>query len=232
MRTVARKRCLLLGLLLLASIGAGNRDENDKSTASKEDLVQSTLNRLRSDTIGRLEIKYIPECRESFSALTPASVERADYQISVEDYQSSKFKDELASAFADSDVTPEPAESPRMGPGGHYGVASLNDGLGYLDVNMQFSDQFESEEGRSFVAKLKNLGLHISDGGDFRWACIFCDAAGHRVLTMYFRAGHTSGRINGVSVRLNGCFVKTLNKRCADIFKHNCWLENLPLKEN
>jgi hypothetical protein len=54
---------------------------------------------------------------------------------------------------------------------------------------------------------------------DFRWDCIFYDAAGRRVLTIYLDAKGKNAIIGGVPVALNGRLVKFLNKKCAKLWE-------------
>ena len=54
---------------------------------------------------------------------------------------------------------------------------------------------------------------------DFRWACIFYDGKGTRVLAMYFDGFGTKGLIAGVPVTANGRLVKLLERRCSCLWE-------------
>jgi len=51
-----------------------------------------------------------------------------------------------------------------------------------------------------------------SDPGDLRWACIFYDRQGARVLTMYFDGEGTKGLIQSTPVTSNGEVVRALER--------------------
>ncbi len=59
----------------------------------------------------------------------------------------------------------------------------------------------------------------LSARGDQRWACIFYDTKGARVLTIYFDSFGREGWIAGTPVRANGEFVEVLEKRCSPFWK-------------
>lgn len=54
---------------------------------------------------------------------------------------------------------------------------------------------------------------------DFRWGCIFYDAKGSRVLTMYFDGFGQKGLINGVRVTSVASVVTVLERRCSCLWE-------------
>ncbi len=54
---------------------------------------------------------------------------------------------------------------------------------------------------------------------DCRWGCVFLDANGKRLLTMYFEGHGWGGLIGGTPVTGIGPVVETLQRRCSSLWK-------------
>jgi hypothetical protein len=94
-------RYLLVGAILVLPLqGCGSR-----GAAGEVPAIQSALSLLRSDTITKLEILYVPVEICTIAALSPDDVERiCKYRITIEGFQGSKFREDFISALQKSDM--------------------------------------------------------------------------------------------------------------------------------
>jgi hypothetical protein len=101
-------RYLLVGAILLLPLqGCGSR-----AAAGEVPAVRSALSVLRSDTITKLEILYVPLEICTYVPLTPEGVEKScRYRIILEQFRGSKFRDDLISALEKSDMRPSTEDS-------------------------------------------------------------------------------------------------------------------------
>ena len=160
-------RCLVVGAMLLLSLGAYGRDMREDAVAGERPLAQSALRLMSSKTATRLEILYYPTWILTRTALSPERLEKlSSYRISIRAFQDAKLRDDLISALERSAV--------------------------------KTTTQSEA---------------------DYRWACIFYNADGTRLLTMYFDGFGTKGLINGAPVTSIGPVVKCLERRCSGLWR-------------